>query len=83
MLPKFLIADNSQESQDKVYVVHSESPRCIIESQYDDFKTKQFIYWIDESIEGEELEAFLYEAKEFFEAELSNQEDLYDEEFDD
>ena len=31
MLPKFLIADNSQEALDLVYVVHTEKPRCIIQ----------------------------------------------------
>lgn len=30
MLPKFLIADNSQEAPDLVYVVHTEKPQCII-----------------------------------------------------
>ena len=37
MLPKFLIADNSQEALDLVYVVHTEKPRCIIQCDLDDF----------------------------------------------
>ena len=48
MLPKFLIADNSQEATDLVYVVHTESPRCIIQCGLDGFYDNQRIYWIDE-----------------------------------
>lgn len=48
MLPKFLIADNSQEAIDLVYVVHTEKPRCIIQCDLDGFYSNQKIYWIDE-----------------------------------
>ena len=48
MLPKFLIADNSQEALDLVYVVHTEKPRCIIQCDLDGFYSNQKIYWIDE-----------------------------------
>lgn len=47
MLPKFLIADNSQEALDLVYVVHTEKPRCIIQCDLDGFYSNQKIYWID------------------------------------
>lgn len=44
MLPKFLIADNSQEAIDLVYVVHTEKPRCIIQCDLDGFTAiKKFI----------------------------------------
>ena len=66
MLPKFLIADNSQEAPDLVYVVHTEKPQCIIQCDMDGFYSNQKIYWIEE----------------FFETELENQEELYDEEED-
>ena len=48
MLPKFLIADNSQEALDLVYVVHTEKPRCIIQCDLDGFYSNQKIYWFDE-----------------------------------
>ena len=48
MLPKFLIADNSQEAPDLVYVVHTEKPQCIIQCDMDGFYSNQKIYWIDE-----------------------------------
>ena len=59
MLPKFLIADNSQEAPDLVYVVHTEEPLCT-----------------------DDIESLMEEAEEFFETELENQEELYDEEED-
>ena len=76
MLPKFLIADNSQEAPDLVYVVHTEKPQCIIQCDMDGFYSNQKIYWIDD------IETLLEEAEEFFETELENQEELYDEEED-
>ena len=75
MLPKFLIADNSQEALDLVYVVHTEKPRCIIQCDLDGFYSNQKIYWIDE-------EPLSQEAEDFYETELDNQEEVYDEEED-
>ena len=37
MLPKFLLADNSQEMPDMLYVVHNETPRFIVGSDIEDF----------------------------------------------
>jgi hypothetical protein len=81
MLPKFLIADNSQEAPDLLYVVHTERPRCIIRCDVDDFQGNQKIYWIDKAPPAAEVESLLEEAEDFFERELDNQEELYDEEF--
>lgn len=81
MLPKFLIADNSQKAPDILYVVHTEKPRCIIQCDVEDFHSNQKIHWIDEEpLCTDDIESLLEEAEEFFEAELENQEDLYDEE---
>lgn len=83
MLPKFLIADNSQESPDLIYVVHTESPRCIIQCDVEDFYSNQKIHWIDEEpLSLDDVEALLEEAEDFFERKLENQEELYDEEED-
>ena len=83
MLPKFLIADNSQESPDLIYVVHTESPRCIIQCDVEDFYSNQKIHWIDEEpLSLDDVEALMEEAEDFFERELENQEELYDEEED-
>ena len=80
MLPKFLIADNSQVAPDLIYVVHTETPRFIVESDVDDFWINQEIHWIDEAPESEEeINSFLEQAEDFLEDELENQEDLYDE----
>ena len=81
MLPKFLIADNSQVAPDLIYVVHNEIPRFIVESDVDDFWVNQEIHWIDEAPESEEeINSLLEQAEDFLEDELENQEDLYDEE---
>lgn len=81
MLPKFLIADNSQVSTDLVYVVHTENPRCIIECDLDGFYSNQRIYWIDaEPLSEDDIDSLLEEAEEFYEKELDNQEKIYDEE---
>jgi hypothetical protein len=82
MLPKFLLADNSQEKPDSIYVVHTEYPRFIVESDVDDFWSNQIIHWIDDQPTNEVLvEQLIGEAEDFLEEEFENQEDLYDEEF--
>ncbi|MGV8139611.1 MAG: hypothetical protein AB2L20_30820 [Mangrovibacterium sp.] len=84
MLPKFLLADNSQESPDTIYVVHTEEPKFIVESDIEDFWSNQEIHWISEAPESPELiKSLLEEAENFLEDEFENQEDLYDEEEDD
>lgn len=81
MLPKFLIADNSQDAPDLVYVVHTQAPRCIIRCDLDGFFSNQQIHWIDpEPGNQDELDALLEAAEDFYETELDNQEELYDEE---
>ena len=84
MLPKFLLADNSQEMPDMLYVVHNENPRFIVGSDIEDFSVNQTIYWIDEKPKDEEyINQLLEEAEEFLEAELENQDKFFDEEEDD
>ncbi len=75
MLPKFLIADNSQVAPDTIYVVHNESPRYIVESDIEDFWTNQEVHWIDPKPAGEDqIKELLQEAEDFLEAEFENQE---------
>jgi len=82
MLPKFLLADNSQELPDTIFVVHNEFPRFIVECDVDDFWSNQVVHWIDDQPESETItEQLLSEAEDFLEEEFDNQEDLYDEEF--
>ena len=79
MLPKFLIADNSQELPETIFVIHTEEPRCIIESDIEDFESNQTIHWIDEQPKKASLiEDLLADAEAFLNAELENQEDLFD-----
>ncbi|MGV8096522.1 MAG: hypothetical protein AB2L24_32090 [Mangrovibacterium sp.] len=83
MLPRFLLADNSQESPDTIYVVHTEEPKFIVESDIEDFWSNQEIHWISEAPESPELiKSLLEEAENFLEDEFKNQEELYDEEED-
>ena len=81
MLPKFLLADNSQQAPDTIYVVHNENPRFIIESDIDDFWSNQHIHWIDEEPQNEDLLAQLVEeAEEFLNDEFSQDFDEDEEE---
>jgi hypothetical protein len=75
MLPKFLLADNSLETPDTIFVVHNESPRFIIEADIDDFWSNQVIHWIDGEPGDEDLIAQLVEeAEDFLEKEFENEE---------
>lgn len=81
MLPKFLIADNSQELPETIFVVHTESPRFIVESEIEDFQSNQKIHWIDqEPKDAKEIEALVGSAEDFLNSELEYQEELFDEE---
>ncbi len=79
MLPKFLLADNSQEMPDMLFVVHNQHPRFIVGSDIEDFSVNQTIYWIDEKpIDKDYIDQLLEEAEEFLEAELENQDNFYE-----
>ena len=84
MLPKFLLADNSQEMPDMLYVVHNETPRFIVGSDIEDFTVNQQVYWIDEAPADKAVIAqLLEEAEEFLEAELDNQDNYFEDGEDD
>ena len=79
MLPKFLLADNSLEMPDTIFVVHNENPRFIVESDIEDFWTNQEIHWIDEAPGNKELiDQLLGEAEDFLISELDNQESFFE-----
>jgi len=81
MLPRFLLADNSQETPDTIFVVHTESPRFIVEADIDDFWSNQVIHWIDgEPGDEETVGQLIEEAEEFLEKEFENEEFLDEEE---
>ncbi len=81
MLPKFLLADNSQEQPEYLYIVHTEPPRFIVGFDIEDFWSNQDITWIDEKPESEEIiEQKLDEANDFLEKEFENEENLDDDE---
>jgi len=78
MLPKFLLADNSQVLPDKIFVIHNEQPRFIVGCDVEGFTIDQEIYWIDEEPASEELKSELLEqAEEFMDLELEYEEELY------
>ncbi len=80
MLPKFLLADNSLETPDTIFVVHTKAPRFIVEADIDDFWSNQHIHWIDGEPGDEDLIGELIEAaEEFLEKEFENEELLADE----
>lgn len=79
MLPQFLLADNSQELPDTIFVVHTESPRFIVESDIEDFYVNQEIHWIDEAPSEDKIQDLLSQAEAFLIEELDSQDDLYEE----
>ncbi|MFV0377748.1 MAG: hypothetical protein ACK5JD_10665 [Mangrovibacterium sp.] len=84
MLPKFLLADNSQESPDTIYVVHTEEPKFIVESDIEDFWSNQKVHWLSEAPVSEEvIRALLEDAETFLDDEFENQENLYGDEDED
>lgn len=80
MLPKFLLADNSLETPDTIFVVHTETPRFIVESDIEDFWNNQVIHWIDGEPSEEIAEQLIEEAEDFLEREFENEELLDEEE---
>lgn len=81
MLPKFLLADNSQETPDTIFVVHTEEPKFIVESDIEDFWSNQEIHWLSDEPDSEDLiNQLLEEAEEYLEAEFESQENLFDDE---
>lgn len=77
MLPRFLLADNSLETPETIFVVHTESPRFIIEADIDDFDNNQEIHWIDQEPDDKQLTVRLVEeAEAFLEREFENEEFL-------
>ena len=83
MLPKFLLADNSQETPDTIFVVHTEEPKFIVESDIEDFWSNQEIHWLSEIPDSEDVvNQLLEEAEEYLEAEFESQENLFEEEED-
>jgi hypothetical protein len=79
MLPRFLIADNSLERPGKLYVVHTQNPRFILEGSDEDFTQEQKLHWIDNvDISDEDIADLIADAEDFVDQELDNQEDLFD-----
>jgi len=80
MLPEFLLADNSQELPETIFVVRTQTPRFIVGFDIEDFNSNQEIHWLDKEPEEQTASALLNAAERFVEAELDNQEELFDEE---
>ena len=79
-IPKFLVGDNT-ECQDSVFIIHTESPRFILNLDTDDVK------WLDDDLpellgtddEAELITAIsklLSEADDFYQREIDRYEEL-------
>ena len=77
--PKFLLADNSQDNPDRIYVVHTEEPKFIVGFDIEDFNNEQETMWLDTKPNEDEIADLLVSAEEYLTSELGNQEDLFDE----
>jgi len=82
MLPKFLFADNYKVT-DKVFIIHNEKPRFIVECSIDEFDKDQVVNWIDEKpSENSLVESLLVEAEEYYNEEFDFMENYEDEDED-
>jgi hypothetical protein len=81
MLPKFLLADNF-EFPDKVFIVHTAAPKCIIESDVEDFNIDQEVHWIDAKPSDAAAAALLKEAEAYYVKECESLDEYYDEDED-
>lgn len=79
MLPKFLFADNSRFSTELVFVVHTETPRCIIQCSVEEFDEENEIFWIDPEPAPEVIEELMDMARDFYEDTLDNEDELEEE----
>ena len=78
--PKFLLADNSQDNPDRIYIVHTEEPKFVIGFDIEDFNNDQEIMWFTEQPEeAEDIAELLIAAEAYLIEELDNQEDMYEE----
>ena len=78
--PKYLLADNSQDNPDRIYVVHTQEPKFIVGFDIEDFNVDQEIDWLSAKPESEdEIADLLVSAEEFLNNELDNQEDIFEE----
>lgn len=77
MLPKFLLATNSQQRLGYLYVVHTETPRFILEGSEEDFENDKQVYWIDEpNLPQLEIDTLIAEAEYFIDDELDCEDNL-------
>ncbi len=77
MLPRFLLADNSLDTPETIFVVHTQTPRFIVEADIDDFESNQKIHWIDaEPGDEKHIAQLVKEAEDFLEREFENEEFL-------
>ena len=77
MLPKFLLADNSQVLPDTIFIIHTEQHRFIVGCDLEGFNVDQEIHWIDEEPDSADLKAELLEqAEEFMVLELDYEDEL-------
>jgi len=78
-LPKFLLADNSQDNPDRIYILHTENPKFIVGFDIEDFNNEQKITWFDSKPESEnKIADLLVLAEDFLENELDNQNNIFD-----
>jgi len=81
MLPKFLLATNSQQRLGYIYIVHNETPRFILEGSEDDFENDKKVYWIDTpEIPQDGIDTLIAEAEYFLDDELDCEDNLTDDE---
>lgn len=68
-LPKFLLADNSQNPED-IFVLHTEFPRFLINLSSDEIEWFDDLSGVDENELANEVAILMDEAGDFYEQEM-------------
>ncbi len=77
-VPKFLMAENTQEKPDLVYVVHTQTPMFVLANNIHDFEEEPIVYWLDQKPDDNaHIEELVEEAIEFINLEYEHQEAMY------
>ena len=74
MLPKFLLADNSQETPETIFVVHTEFPRFVINLVDDEIEWFEDLQSDDTDELAEIVAGLIEEATAFYDREMERYE---------
>ena len=73
-VPKFLLADNSQNNPEDIFVIHTEFPRFIINLKNDEIEIWEEISNEEKKELSENMAMYIEQASKFYDREMSHYE---------